>query len=137
MKKVELTYKEVLELSSALVTIGNLNFAGAPLEFLIAISSNQVALESHSKVYRETADKLAKKYAEKGEDNKPIIKAMQIQIADKDYEKYDSNIVELLDKKVMVELSPLSKARFTQPDESLVSGITANILKHLMPILED
>jgi hypothetical protein len=134
--KTELTYKQIDELSRALLILGTLNFKGAPLDFLISISSNQVALEDHSKVYQETSDKVAKRYAEKGEDGKPLVKQMQIQISDENYEKFSDEMTALLEKKVTVELEPFAKSYFMDNEGVSVDGVTANIIKSLTPILE-
>lgn len=129
-QKIELTHKKAMTMNQALLTIGTLKFNGAPLDFLIEISENQVALEETQEVYSKTKDALINQYADKDKDGEKIIVENEYKMSSKNREKLNSEHSDLLDKKVSIELNMLDKKHFDGAE-----GLTPNMITALMPII--
>lgn len=129
-QKIELTHARAMTMNQALLTIGTLKFNGAPLDFLIEISENQVALEEVREVYSKTKDSLVNQYADKDDNGEKIIENDVYKMSRKNQHKLDSEHKELLEKKVSIELNMLDKKHFDGAE-----GLTPNLITALMPII--
>ena len=132
MKKLKLTTKTIMNLSAALLEIGNFKFKDAPLTFIMAIGKNTMALEPIVTLFEKTRQKIVKDCAKLDEDGNILNTEDNSGVVLADPSKFAKDLEELYNVEHDVELTEFDQERFeSHPD------ITANLMMSLSPIIKE